>query len=139
MPIKTARSIRRKTSLGSAAASAGWQISVPASEVGPGPQRLFAEAVDVQGTASPVVSAVRDVGVAGYVVDGGPGYSESGSGWQNGPLGAGFAGSERIHAPGSGEDAACWSYTGLMQADYRVAVTWQARLHAGYRRVFRHL
>jgi hypothetical protein len=59
------------------------------------------------------------------VDDGGPGYSEVGSGWRSNTAG-GFQGDSRYHIKGSGADKAVWTFSNLPAGTYQVQATWVA-------------
>ncbi|MCI0459041.1 MAG: S8 family serine peptidase [Gemmataceae bacterium] len=61
------------------------------------------------------------------VDNGGPGYSETGSGWTN--WAAGYNGSLRFHAPGTGANTAGWQASGLPDGFYLVQATWNAEIN----------
>jgi hypothetical protein len=58
------------------------------------------------------------------IVNGGPGYSETGTGWQDNS--AGLNGYSRIHAAANGTDTAEWTFTGIRSGWYQVLATWPA-------------
>jgi subtilase family serine protease len=61
--------------------------------------------------------------MAPAIVDNGqPGYSETGSGWAS--YGAGYNGSLRYHAAGTGADTAIWQASGLAPGYYTIQATW---------------
>jgi subtilisin family serine protease/uncharacterized protein YigE (DUF2233 family) len=73
-----------------------------------------------------VAQAPQTITVAGpFIVDNGQsGYSETGSGWLD--WGAGYGGSLRYHAAGTGANTATWQATGLGSGYYQVQATWNA-------------
>src|SRR5262249_54836179 len=73
-----------------------------------------------------VAQAPQTVSVAGPVIvdNSQSGYTESGSGWLD--WGAGYGGSLRYHAAGTGANTATWQATGLGSGYYQVQATWNA-------------
>ena len=65
-----------------------------------------------------------NVAVPLIVDNGQAGYSETGSGWQN--WSAGYGGTLRYHAAGTGGNTAVWQASGLASGFYRVQATWTA-------------
>ena len=62
---------------------------------------------------------------APVIVDNGqPGYAETGTGWAD--WAAGYNGSLRYHAAGTGADTASWQASGLPAGYYNVQATWNA-------------
>jgi hypothetical protein len=77
-------------------------------------------------TGNNVAQAPQQVVVSGPVLidNGQPGYSETGTGWQD--YAAGYNGGLRYHAAGTGADAAAWQATGLPAGPYTIQATWNA-------------
>jgi hypothetical protein len=71
-----------------------------------------------------LTQATQPVLVSGpvIVVNGQAGYSETGTGWTS--YAAGYAGTLRFHAPGTGADTAVWQATGLPAGYYTIQATW---------------
>jgi len=75
-------------------------------------------------TTNNVAQAPQTVLVTGPVIldNGQAGYSEAGSGWTD--WSAGYNGSLRYHAAGTGADTASWQATGLPAGYYTIRATW---------------
>ena len=76
-----------------------------------------------------IADAIRIVKVADIplVDNGGPGYSETGTGWGSGAASAvNYLTDTRWHAAGSGSATANWLFTGLAAGSYEVHITWSA-------------
>ena len=73
-----------------------------------------------------IAQTAQPVTVTGPVVldNGGPGYSETGSGWAS--WAAGYNGGLGYHAAGSGSNTAAWQLAGLPVGSYTVQATWNA-------------
>lgn len=57
--------------------------------------------------------------------DAGPAYTESGTGWHDGPMFVGFRDRLRRHNKGEGSEPASWTFTGLdPNWNYQVLITW---------------
>src|SRR5262249_2318970 len=71
-----------------------------------------------------VVQAPQTIMVSGPVIvdNAQPAYSETGTGWQS--WSAGYAGTLRYHAAGSGSNTAVWQASGLAAGTYSVQATW---------------
>jgi hypothetical protein len=77
-------------------------------------------------SASGAFGWVNQLGDVHRTIDNGDaGYSETGSGWKNGPGNTtGYLFDVRIHQKGTGSNKARWSFTGLPSGTYDVFATW---------------